>query len=160
MQKYDFSTSVFTFTIPSTPCSVKWCLRNAPLHPESNKMLLEWKEHQQNSLCSPFSLQFFLLLAVTAVQKKGHLISNRNEERLSLCVLVHKCVCVCVCSHAHAHALGWDGGHPMRSAQKLFTVLSLSSDAHKIFSRLEGTSLEGAKPQMDRLGTKYSVISS
>lgn len=108
MQKYDFSTSVFTFTIPSTPCSVKWCLRNAPLHPESNKMLLEWKEHQQNSLCSPFSLQFFLLLAVTAVQKKGHLISNRNEERLSLCVLVHKCVCVCVfaCTCTRA-GMGW-----------------------------------------------------
>ena len=77
-----------------------------------------------------------------------------------MCACTQVCVCVCVCSHAHAHALGWDGGHPMRSAQKLFTVLSLSSDAHKIFSRLEGTSLEGAKPQMDRLGTKYSVISN
>ena len=45
-------------------------------------------------------------------------------------------------------------------AQKLFTVLNQSSDAYKIFSRLEGTSLEGAKPQMDMLGSKYSVTAS
>lgn len=68
-------------------------------------------EHQQNSLCLPFSLHVFLLLAVTAVQKKGHLLSNRNEERLSLCVLVHKCGYVCVCVRvcaARAHAgMGW-----------------------------------------------------
>lgn len=97
---------------------------------------------------------FFLLLAVTAIQKKGHLLSNRNEERLSLCVLYTS---VCVCAPAC-----WDGMGDIQCvpAQELFTVLNQSSDAYKIFSRLEGTSLEGAKPQMDMLGSKCSVTSS
>ena len=119
-------------------------------------------EHQQNSLCLPFSLHVFFLLAVTAVQKKGHLLPNRNEERLSLCVLVHKCGGVRVCACVRGTCTRWDGMGDIQCvpAQELFTVLKLSSDAYKIFSRLEGTSLEGAKPQTDMLGSKYSVTSS
>ena len=69
------------------------------------------------------------------------------------------CMCVCVCARARAC---WDGMGDIQCvpAQKLFTVLNQSSDAYKIFSRLEGTSLEGAKPQVDMLGSKYSVTSS
>ena len=108
MQKSDFSTSVFTFTIPSTPCSVKcvWSPKVSKKRPPPPriKQNASGMEHQQNSLCLPFSLHVFLLLAVTAVQRKVHLLSNRNEERLSLCVLVHKCGGVCV-----------DGGRPMCS---------------------------------------------
>ena len=98
------------FYHPQHPCSVKWCLRNAPLHPESNKMLLEWNI-SRTPFVHLFPSSFFIVGSDCSSEKRSSDFKQKRGKAKPVCACtqVCVCVCVCVCSHAHTHALGWDG---------------------------------------------------